>query len=681
MKKYLKLFLITCFLFMFASTLVHADTNLNVTIKGDNKALTLTFDKVENATKYIILRSANSDSGYKEIKTITTNKYKDTNVNYNKTYYYKVKAIVNGKSSKTSKVVYKKVVVNKVSDVSLKPSSTQITISFKKENVSGYEIYSSIDNKKWTKVTTIKKSSVVKYVHKKLKANKKYYYKIRSYHKVNGKTYYGVYSDVVNTKTAPSAPTIKCTKYSPFTFNIKLTKTSGSKIYEIYVSTDDKNYKKSLDLNDSSYDGNEIDKQIKVDTPYITYYLKVRACNSNNICGSYSRVKVKTKLTKSKITFVRGNTKEVYLEMADVSYSEGFEIYRSTSKKSGYSKIGTIKSTTKKYTDKKVKIGKTYYYKVKAYMSVNGKRKYGAYSDLKKIKISNNTEMNTAISNAKTLGKNKFNSKKTITNELVNKGYPKKVVTEAITKANINFKNNALKSAKYYYEMYKEIGVGVGENFLRDALKDLEFTTSEMDYAIKNGKFNFYSNLLELVKNIGGYSKKEVIDLLKEIGYKEEDIIKAINEAKIDFKKEALKAIKDEINNINIVHSKKNIINQLKNIRYFTEEEVSYAVSNFSHDWTKEVDKVYEEELIYNLYSKNALIELLKQPDYNFEESEINSALTRLNINFVEVASSKARELFSENGYNESELRVEMEKLKFTTEEINTAIANINFNI
>ena len=689
MKRYLKLFLIICFLFSLDS-IVHASTNKvttapTVTIKNDNKSLTLSYDKVDNAVKYIIFKSTNSDKGYKEIKTTTDNKYKDTKVDYNKTYYYKVKAVSSDNSGKTSKVVYKKVVVNKVSDVLLKPSSTKMTISWKKESVSGYEIYSSIDNKKWTKLTTIKKNSTVKYTNNKLKSNKKYYYKLRAYHTVNGKTYYGDYSDTINSKTAPLAPSIKNTKYSPYTFNLVITRTSGTKIYEVYVSTDDKNYKKYYDLEDSSYEDSTIKKTVDVNTPYVTYYVKVRACNSNMACSSYSKIKVKTKLVKSKISFMRGNTKEVYLEMNEVSYAAGYEIYRSTSKKSGYSKIGSASISSKKYTDKKVKLGKTYYYKVKAYMIVNGKRKYGAYSGLKKIKISKKTELNTAISNAKTLGKNKFNSQKTILKELVNKGYPKKVVTEAITASNINFKSNALKSSKYYYELYEEIGVGVGEEFLRNTLSDLGFTKAEIDYAIKNGKYNFYSNLLSMVRDFSngkyGYSKKEIINMLTEIGYKEEDITKAINEVKINFKNEALKTIKDETeNNVNIVHSKNNIINLLKNERKFTEEEVNYALINYTHDWVKEVENIYNSEVKNYLYSKSSLIVALKEGRYNFEESEINSALTKLNINFTNVAILKAQELFSKNNYSESELRIELAELGFTSSEINEAISHISFN-
>lgn len=40
-----------------------------------------------------------------------------------------------------------------------------------------------------------------------------------------------------------------------------------------------------------------------------------------------------------------------------------------------------------KYTDKKLKKGKTYYYKVRAYKKVNGKTITGAYSAIRKVKV------------------------------------------------------------------------------------------------------------------------------------------------------------------------------------------------------------------------------------------------------------------------------------------------------
>ena len=66
----------------------------------------------------------------------------------------------------------------------------------------------------------------------------------------------------------------------------------------------------------------------------------------------------------------------------------GYEVYRSTKKNKSFKKITTLKKAGKViYVNKKLKKGKTYYYKVRAYKVVSGKKVYGKFSTIKKIKI------------------------------------------------------------------------------------------------------------------------------------------------------------------------------------------------------------------------------------------------------------------------------------------------------
>lgn len=95
--------------------------------------------------------------------------------------------------------------------------------------------------------------------------------------------------------------------------------------------------------------------------------------------SSYTPAKVQSvtlknvKARKMKVTFKKvGNT-------------TGYQIKYSTSKK--FTKAKTVKTTKTSYTIKKLKKGKTYYVKVRAYRTVNGKTYYGSYSSVKKIKI------------------------------------------------------------------------------------------------------------------------------------------------------------------------------------------------------------------------------------------------------------------------------------------------------
>ena len=70
-----------------------------------------------------------------------------------------------------------------------------------------------------------------------------------------------------------------------------------------------------------------------------------------------------------------------------VSGANGYEIYRATTKNGKYTNIKTIKNnSTTSYINSKLASKKGYYYKVRAYINVNGKKVYSSYSSIKYIK-------------------------------------------------------------------------------------------------------------------------------------------------------------------------------------------------------------------------------------------------------------------------------------------------------
>lgn len=86
-------------------------------------------------------------------------------------------------------------------------------------------------------------------------------------------------------------------------------------------------------------------------------------------------------LAKAKIKSAKSTTKGIKLKWNAVLGATGYRIYRSESKKGKYTRIKQIKKgTTLKYTDKKVTLKKKYYYKIRAYKVVAGKKVYGKYS-------------------------------------------------------------------------------------------------------------------------------------------------------------------------------------------------------------------------------------------------------------------------------------------------------------
>lgn len=64
----------------------------------------------------------------------------------------------------------------------------------------------------------------------------------------------------------------------------------------------------------------------------------------------------------------------------------GYKVYRAAKKSGKYKLIGTVKAGNLKFTDKKLKKGKKYYYKVRPYTKIDGKTYVGKWSKVKGIK-------------------------------------------------------------------------------------------------------------------------------------------------------------------------------------------------------------------------------------------------------------------------------------------------------
>ena len=92
----------------------------------------------------------------------------------------------------------------------------------------------------------------------------------------------------------------------------------------------------------------------------------------NNYTGSVSK---NYKIAPVKITVNKQSgfaTKNVKLSWGKVTGATGYEIYCSTKKNGKYSKVVKLNSKKNTYKHKKLKLGKKYYYKIRAY-KIDGK--------------------------------------------------------------------------------------------------------------------------------------------------------------------------------------------------------------------------------------------------------------------------------------------------------------------
>ena len=79
------------------------------------------------------------------------------------------------------------------------------------------------------------------------------------------------------------------------------------------------------------------------------------------------------------------STKKIKLTWTNISSrTTGYDIYMATSKNGTYKNIGS--TSNKSFTKGNLTKGKTYYFKVRAYRTIDGKKVYSSYSSIKSIK-------------------------------------------------------------------------------------------------------------------------------------------------------------------------------------------------------------------------------------------------------------------------------------------------------
>lgn len=157
--------------------------------------------------------------------------------------------------------------------------------------------------------------------------------------------------------------------------------------YMVYRRTADSGWKKIASrVTDISYK----DQKAVTGT---TYYYTVKAYSyawGEMTVSSYDKDGVAGKARLGKVKIATANSESystIRVTWNKVSGANGYKVYRSTSKDGKYAAIGsTAKNSAVTFLDKKAVTGKTYYYKVRAYRNVSGKKVYGSYSATKKAK-------------------------------------------------------------------------------------------------------------------------------------------------------------------------------------------------------------------------------------------------------------------------------------------------------
>ena len=185
-----------------------------------------------------------------------------------------------------------------------------------------------------------------------------------------------------------SKPTVKVSSNSYNSNKLSWNKVTGSSGYEVLRATSKTGTYKSVKTITSGSTVSYTDTKLATGK---TYYYKVRAyrtVDKKKVYSSYSSVVSAKPVLKTPSVKLTSGSKKATIKWEKISGASGYEVYRATSKSGKYSKLKTItKNSTVSYVNSSLTKNKTYYYKVRAYRTVNGKKIYSSYSVAKSVKV------------------------------------------------------------------------------------------------------------------------------------------------------------------------------------------------------------------------------------------------------------------------------------------------------
>ena len=201
-----------------------------------------------------------------------------------------------------------------------------------------------------------------------LAGDKTYYVRVRSYTNVNGKVYYGAWSDVKSIKTA----------------NNDITKATVSGISTKAFTG------KAITQNVTVKVGNTV---LKNGTDYTVSYSNNKKVGKATVKitgkGKYGGVITKTfkiNPAKQEIQKLTAKSKAFFIDWAQKGSATGYEIqYATNSKFTGAKKVTITNNKTDKTTVSKLSANKKYYVRVRSYTNVGGTKYYGAWSAVKNV--------------------------------------------------------------------------------------------------------------------------------------------------------------------------------------------------------------------------------------------------------------------------------------------------------
>lgn len=184
----------------------------------------------------------------------------------------------------------------------------------------------------------------------------------------------------------PSVPKLSKITTSYNSITVKWNTVFGANGYLVYRKVNSGKWKVVKNTTGTSYK----DKNVKAGYKYSYTVKAYKKVNGKKVYSGYNKKGLSGKLNT--VVSLSAKNKTVSISWKKTTGATGYYIYRSGSKNGKFSKIKTITSgKTLKYTDKKVKTGNTYYYKVIPFAKITGKKVNSTSSIIKCISLKKKT--------------------------------------------------------------------------------------------------------------------------------------------------------------------------------------------------------------------------------------------------------------------------------------------------
>ena len=328
----------------------------------DNGQPVISWTKVSGAAQYEIFRSTDG-SKFSIIRRTAALSYTDTSAAAGTTYYYQVRAINGDVKSAFCAAQSIQYAIGSLTapTMTLKAdaSSGQPVINWTKVNgAAQYEIFRSTDGSKFS---IIRRTAALSYTDTSAAAGTTYYYQVRA---INGsvKSDFCAAQSIQYAIASLAAPAMTLSSAANGQPVVSWTKVSGAAQYEIFRSTNGKNFSiirrtAALSFTDTSAAAGT------------TYYYQVRAINGSvksAFCAAQSIQYAVASLNAPTMTLTSAANGQPVVSWTKVNGAAQYEVYRSTNGKN----FSIVRRTAAlSYTDTSAAAGTTYYYQVRA---ING---------------------------------------------------------------------------------------------------------------------------------------------------------------------------------------------------------------------------------------------------------------------------------------------------------------------